>query len=81
MPRPTRQQSAFVALCLVDGLHRVAVEAAKLRDDLARVIVEEGQLNAEELDRLITAHDELRERVELFGHSARALELARRSIT
>lgn len=52
-----------------------------MRDELARVIVEEGQLNAEELSRLVDAHDELQSKVELFGHSKLALDLARRSMS
>jgi hypothetical protein len=95
MPRPTEQQIAYMALCVVTELDAIAHRATKAgqdavsaRDRMGRIIRDGGQMPPDLLERMIDAADRLGAEVqELEGnlrnlaHSELALNLARRSLT
>lgn len=81
MPKPSRLESANVAMVLMDAYHRLVLETAKKRDEMARILIEEADLSDAEMEHMIADYEVVQSKVELFGHSALALEMARRSIS
>lgn len=95
MPRPTDQQIAYMALCVVTELDAIAHRAAKAgqaavaaRDRLGVIIRDADQLPPDLLAQLVDTTDtlaaevqELEGNVRNLAHSEAALNLARLSIS
>ena len=80
MPKPSRLESANIAMSLMDAYHRLTLECAAKREEMARIFIEEAQLSDAELEHMIADYELIQSKVELFGHSVLALEMARRSM-
>lgn len=81
MPRPTRDQRVYMRLMLIAELRDVARKAVAEINEHAEAVARDAAVSDEELQRLWDTTAELHERMVFLGSSARALDLAERSIT